>query len=1102
MRPEEHRSKLAKAARAHCRTHLKDTLGFLPGFPVGLQKKAVIWQPLPRLGSPMPDEMRLDGESLRQAAGGWNKIDRHFPRAFPKVVADAHAWKRSVPVILSVLTRGVHDGVEPPPLPPFEEFGLSETLAKQAVQFAGARADTRPFVHACAWAMCLDPQDLRAALSWLQRHSDAVANIMHHLPGREGVLVALALFLATQTEGDQRVSPLLEDFECANPFAILTQGVKSYLEQLVALLEERSRQASCGVSPFPRPILPEWAKSTLEFSRQIILADPLVRKRALDLRRKSLPPGLLARWTAWWRNAEPATEIAIQFLRSQVPPGASKASSARCGELIIHLRALQSELPPETPSSERRPFADTLLRLSRTDSSLFNRLMQMIERFPLETGGRLPRVEFLQRCASFYEPALDWLLRMLSATDLSWELLNLVLMGECYDLDEPDLDTERTAHLLRYWMKDLRERSGFFWPACLSRAGIDMARARSYLAAVAACDSQRLASVFPPMIRLAIELRPAPEHFVAVIEAIQRGIVDEGPLSASMSQIARKLCASGWNEIIVEELVEGGFSRFRAVLDIYRLASALRVECDPPPYPAAGALGDWAARFPPELQPSLALVAGVVDNPEAVAERAVAGCIPSSTRLESEIRGMESRLETERDNPRFARRLENLRNRLAQPSTPTSAQLQRANLRLRRAVGSWMLEDWQQSLRDRAFRKARELLSGLPDWFEEPRHQMALAAVLRLRAPFRELGLGLLRMRCGPPPWDMLGEPANERFVERLRGLGIDPEPWIHPPSPWTEVTADGRKLTLGFERDPLEILQMGSYFHTCLSVGSFNFFSAVSNAVDANKQVVYARDDRGQVAGRCLLAVTTEGGILVFHPFNHEPAIRFGEMISALANRLAGAMKTAVVKRGTVENLVAPVWYDDGPIDLNGSFPWAEERSRLRRSLLGIELDAVLPAIEDAIKPLRLNGITLSVLLGLTEFDERPEAVLPLLPTIEKSAADLEPQVLARAIELVDRAGERYLAARLIEQRLIPKLAGRYRHRLNEADFQTLTRLTAIAPTPVLRLMRATRERGVRSDQEEHWDARRQVIAAAHRALGRPQKAAALVPPRKRGRN
>ncbi len=199
MRPEEHRSKLAKAARAHCRTHLKDTLGFLPGFPVGLEKNSVIWQPLPRLGSPMPDETRLDGESLRQAAGGWNKIERHFPRAFPKVVADAHAWKRSVPVILSVLTRGVHDGVEPPSLPPFKEFGVSETLAKQAAQLADARADTRPFVRACAWAMCLDPQDLRAALSWLQRHSDAVVNILHHLPGREGVLVAIALFLLVRS---------------------------------------------------------------------------------------------------------------------------------------------------------------------------------------------------------------------------------------------------------------------------------------------------------------------------------------------------------------------------------------------------------------------------------------------------------------------------------------------------------------------------------------------------------------------------------------------------------------------------------------------------------------------------------------------------------------------------------------------------------------------------------------------------------------------------------------------------------------------------------------------------------------------------------------
>ena len=135
-----------------------------------------------------------------------------------------------------------------------------------------------------------------------------------------------------------------------------------------------------------------------------------------------------------------------------------------------------------------------------------------------------------------------------------------------------------------------------------------------------------------------------------------------------------------------------------------------------------------------------------------------------------------------------------------------------------------------------------------PPWMFEPRQLLLLGSIFRLPAEFRSLGLSLLRSRASSGPWNLVDHPANRGYLARfarLRSCGVNVEPWLHPQTR-TCVGDNGRTVKLVFERDPLEIFQMGSHFKTCVSVEGFNFFSVLAVAADINKHVVYARDAGG----------------------------------------------------------------------------------------------------------------------------------------------------------------------------------------------------------------------------------------------------------------
>jgi DNA-binding transcriptional ArsR family regulator len=77
-------------------------------------------------------------------------------------------------------------------------------------------------------------------------------------------------------------------------------------------------------------------------------------------------------------------------------------------------------------------------------------------------------------------------------------------------------------------------------------------------------------------------------------------------------------------------------------------------------------------------------------------------------------------------------------------------------------------------------------------------------------------------------------------------------------------IPFESKEIALSIERDPLEILKLGTYVGSCLGIGGLCAYSAAAALLDVNKQVLYARDRQGRVVGRQLLAVADDEGIRV----------------------------------------------------------------------------------------------------------------------------------------------------------------------------------------------------------------------------------------------
>lgn len=152
-----------------------------------------------------------------------------------------------------------------------------------------------------------------------------------------------------------------------------------------------------------------------------------------------------------------------------------------------------------------------------------------------------------------------------------------------------------------------------------------------------------------------------------------------------------------------------------------------------------------------------------------------------------------------------------------------------------------------------------------------------------------------------PPDPEILEEIRMN--LERVKIVSETPESDYH-----------GR-IKLEVESDPFQVLFMGEYgFASCLSLRGSNVWSAVSNAIDVDKSVVWAREAGTNVVGRRLIALTPDG-ILSYRTYANRHGLSLDKMFDDFLDEYAKHCGTRVTHGKSPGPLLSDRWYDDGAI-------------------------------------------------------------------------------------------------------------------------------------------------------------------------------------------
>ena len=121
--------------------------------------------------------------------------------------------------------------------------------------------------------------------------------------------------------------------------------------------------------------------------------------------------------------------------------------------------------------------------------------------------------------------------------------------------------------------------------------------------------------------------------------------------------------------------------------------------------------------------------------------------------------------------------------------------------------------------------------------------------------------------------------------------------------------------VRLSIERDPLEVLRLGTYVGSCLGNGGAFVDSAAAVVLDVNKLVVYARNGRGAVIARQLVAFSEDDTLVCFHVYPLASGSAVKAAFAEFDRLLAAALGIPIHgdREYEIANLVSHDWWDNG---------------------------------------------------------------------------------------------------------------------------------------------------------------------------------------------
>ncbi len=1080
--PEKIKSMQKSTARARMfyATHIRWMAGYL------LERKGdgnLIWQ---CFGSNnQAERIIVDSERLYNTRFTWNKLTTHFPRVLDKALPNLNYLNKLIPNLFDIISQLFQQQIPLPALPPLIE---NKQKIQKKLQFIGMEYPLlKPIAESFVWIYILEPDKIGPVLEIFSKKAAAYEGIIQSRSNVEAIeilhhLLELALGGYWERPEILVLKPYLKPVHARIKYDPIFSAIKKQ-KAPAAIKEDTAFHHHIG-------ILAELFKFKPKMRRLVCrLLDLLFGERILQVYEDR----------AEWGNIlkKKLTQVSGILKQSKY-----QSHSALQKQLEQKKEEIKAHAKKEPPTWEGKQVLDLMNRLTSGSDPDGPKLLPLI----LDIIAQLPEMFkkkpikhalFIYLCDEFlYETgeARRWQLKVYKALSryLRQNIArfchpfyhqnkngNFILIDSMLtDLDQSGRP-EALLELMQAQVEYSGRRSPFYCRLTLI-LGQWITKQQQINRMMQPFSRRQVDHYGMKSIKLAAQLAADPSSFSVLLQAIdsdlsyeQRELLINKPVLYEQVE---------WKKLVGAYIERKEIKILLKTWEKYILLQRIEIDIRPP----LMTLYDTAVDYPAELSRYMNGIIRHCPEKEKRAREILSRHFPDKPSLLKEKKYLVERL-AKRDSLSLQKRLQKIVKQLDNPPALSQRRSKNLQSKLIQLFHRGMLEKWDRML-------STELQKSFPDTFGTQNHSLE-DRILTLLNGFHALddsdwekskGIELLLNYRKGEPVKPHEDQANRRFIQRMADKGIFLDPWVDGCSYETRQLADGRSVRIGIERDLLEIFFMGGYFSTCLSPGDINYFSVVANYIDVNKQVLFCRDEKNRVLGRCLMALTDDGGLLLFFPYSHDKSIDFPTLAKQFGEKLAKQLKAMITKDGQVATLASRQWYDDGPRDLSHSFPCLDKNSAFRRNIPDMTAKTFLKTLERDLQPQKINSLTLPLILNLEEIRDRPDLFISLLPRI-RCIKQFPLNTLIAVLTSCYR--HRFIddAERLLRKRILLLISDNpYLDHLPEP---LLFDIVKHSPSLMLKILRTERTYAVKKDLDEDFRLRVRLFIQAFRQLNRTNK-------------
>jgi hypothetical protein len=991
MRTRKRRTSKRACARA-ARTTLRAHLDWLNGYP----SDDLRWQSVPSLCSRSEVHSRtLDASQIRAASHALKSIQRRFPKALPEIVGPVELWATHITEKLDHLKEMLRGqpSADWRALARDNQWPNSlQSLAQKSTRFA-------PLLTAIAWYHWRSHKQIEQALNFIRQFHSPLQTLQSK---RKKDFIPLTLqLIQLHSHHHSLITAILEQLGDPELWSIKLSELETLgaLKKTFKKLKHRSSSRSSLI--FNRP----WkSPAPVTLPCQMLLDTVLDQCRAVAARSvkdqknyltvaQALMAGIPSQpWRGYW---ERLGDLESRLRQLWYSIGHNKQDPlSRPGNIEKQIQKLEASRPTAYRLGEVSH--ELTLFVKQIDNPASHALTQLLPRLPKPE--RAPF--FIHWNYECHQPdgasaaILNGLCRLFpsrAAIDAwsqwsDWSIYRLSTeISDCLSNDHGHIQCSQLARILEtipllIQLDSKNDRAAtprdfsLLWEPLLALTE-KLSNSHEVALFLRAIPDNRRARMSDKMIPALLAIcQRSPERFARILTAWQKRSWRVLELLAPVLEQHAELCP-----FLSELLTDSKGISIEAPLMRLALSHASHpTECseiikqwlNTQPEPAA-----VPPHYPPELHKEISSILESDPRARRSLKKILGRDFPDPAQLRKEIEFLTGH-SSDQQNLEIKQRLKNLKRRMSHPPQVSALRMKSLKNQLARRLRQTRLKALDAALRPLLPNRQRQELL-------DPRTLNTaykyLLAFSRLKPAFVKLAHKVIKRRMTENSWDFNEHPENQRFVQSMSALGLKLEPWLYGDLSMTKEE-QGLSVTVSLERDPLEVFQMGAAFNTCLAPRDCNFFSVLANFVDANKQVIYARDAAGTIQARCLVALASTGGLLLYHVYKHHLAWVEG-LVLAFIDQLAERMGTVLVSAGQPRRLVSPDWYDDGP-QTRLKISQKVDDQDLTQGLRTLPLNEVVGATQAAFAPLRMSGPVLNALFRAEVFTERKELYRPFFST------------------------------------------------------------------------------------------------------------------------